>query len=175
MATETLNELLSRKKAGILARWQEKTLGSWAPDAAAFFERERNQFANPVGHTMREGTRALLDVLLEGFDADRACAPLNEMIKIRAIQDFTPAQALGFVFSLKDAVREELGAELDGRAMQAGWSELARQIDQVALFAFDIYTRCREQVCQLRINEIKRRVSRVMDRINNPNKRGTGP
>ena len=35
---------------------------------------------------------------------------------------------------------------------------------QIALAAFDIYTRCREQVCQLRVNEVKRRVSWAMER-----------
>ena len=38
-------------------------------------------------------------------------------------------------------------------------------VDQIALFAFDIYTRCREKVAELRINEIKRGVSAVMARL----------
>lgn len=175
MANETLHELLVGNKAGILARWQQKTLGSYAPDATAFFKRERNQFANPVGHAVREGTRTLLDVLLDGFDADRACAPLNEIVKIRAIQDFTPAQALGFVFSLKDAVREEIPGELGDPRLQDAWVEFCRQVDQLALFAFDIYTRCREKVCELRVNEIKRRVGRVMDRLNQEDADGVEP
>ena len=47
-------------------------------------------------------------------------------------------------------------------------SELAKleaDIDRIALAAFDVYVQCREQLCELRVNEVKRRVSWVMERM----------
>ena len=45
-------------------------------------------------------------------------------------------------------------------------TELERQIDRVALAAFDVFVQCREQVYELRVNEVKRRVSWVVNRMN---------
>jgi hypothetical protein len=49
--------------------------------------------------------------------------------------------------------------------LAADLAELDERVDRIALMAFDIYVRCRDQVCELRINEVKRRVSWVLDRM----------
>jgi hypothetical protein len=49
--------------------------------------------------------------------------------------------------------------------LSAEWSELESLIDQVALGAFDIYMKYRYQVYELRINEVKRNVARLAERI----------
>jgi hypothetical protein len=41
-----------------------------------------------------------------------------------------------------------------------------RKIDEVALSAFEIYAARREEVSELRINEVKRQVSWVMGKMN---------
>ena len=91
---------------------------------------------------------------------------LDDVIKIRAVQEFAPSQALAFVFLLKEAIRAELGSEVPRPACSAEWANLQRQIDQVALGAFDAYVRYRGQVCELRINEVKRSVAAIVERLN---------
>jgi hypothetical protein len=44
--------------------------------------------------------------------------------------------------------------------------EFEAKIDRVALAAFDIFSQCREQVLELRINEVKRSVAWAVDRLN---------
>ena len=146
------------KKAAIHKRWLEKTLETYAPDASAFFDRQKDPFANPVGQALRAGTETMLDCLLGEMDAEKICACLEEIIKIRSIQDFTPAQALSFVFSLKQVIREELKSDLN--------VELETRIDQLALFAFDVYVKCRERLYEIRVSEVKRSVSGLMRRLN---------
>ena len=163
----TLRDLLHSRRAAIQKRWLEKTLETYAPDTSAFFKRQKDQFANPVGQALRAGTQTMVDCLLDEdeMDAEKICSALEEIIKIRSIQDFTPAQAVSFVFSLRPVIREELKGELD----TARLAELARfeiRIDQLALFAFDVYVKCRERLYEIRVSEVKRSVSGLMRRLN---------
>lgn len=158
-------DLMRQRRNAILERWLEGALASYASDASKFFSREKDPFANPVGAGFRESAAAILDNLLEEFDAERVCAHLEGIIKIRAIQDFSPSRAVSFVFLLKDAVRRELrDADLDRRALDE-LASVDAAIDQTALFAFDIYVKCREQVYELRVDEVKRNVSAIMKRF----------
>ena len=161
----TLKDLLHSRRAAIEKRWLEKTLESYAPDASAFFERQKDQFANPVGQALRAGTRTMLDCLLGEMDAEKVCGCLEEIVKIRSIQDFTPAQALSFVFSLKQVIREEFEGDLDADK-SAELVQFEARIDQLALFAFDVYVKCRERLYEIRVSEVKRSVSGLMRRLN---------
>lgn len=161
----TVRGCLRDRKNIVLERWLDRTLASYAPDASNFFAREKNQFANPVGAALREGASAILDSLIGEFDAECVCGHLEGIIKIRAIQDFSPSRAVSFVFLLKDAIRCELrDVDLD-RPAQDELARIDAAIDQTALFAFDIYVKCREQVYELRVDEVKRNVSAIMKRF----------
>jgi len=73
---------------------------------------------------------------------------------------------VSFVFSLRSIVRDllpELETEPEYRRDLA---ELDNRIDAIALAAFDIYTEGREEVSRLRVNEMKRQVAWIMEKIN---------
>lgn len=161
----TLRDLLRINRQNIVEQWREYALSIYAPDASGFFNRERDRFANPVGHSLKTGTDGIYDGLSGGFDAEKICGHLENIIKARAIQDLSPSESVAFVFSLKSAIRKELGDRLTDSRLAGELTEVEAQIDQVALFAFDIYCRCRETVAELRINEVKRGVAAVMKRI----------
>jgi len=161
----TLKDLLHSRRAAIQKRWLEKTLETYAPDASAFFEGQKDQFANPVGQALRAGTQIMVDCLLDDMDAEKICSALDEIVKIRSIQDFTPAQAVSFVFSLRSVIREELKGELDA-ARLVELAQFEARIDQLALFAFDVYVKCRERLYEIRVSEVKRSVSGLMRRLN---------
>ncbi|MFH1755897.1 MAG: RsbRD N-terminal domain-containing protein [Candidatus Latescibacterota bacterium] len=161
-----LRDLLQQNKDSIIERWLEDTLATYSKDMSSFLNREKDRFANPVGHALRTGTRAIfINLLDDKMDPDLICSHLNDIIKIRAIQDFPPARAVSFVFLLKKAVRAGLGNNATNPRLAPGLNEIDTKIDQIALFAFDIYTKCREQMHELRVNEVKRSVSALMDRF----------
>ena len=81
---------------------------------------------------------------------------LDKVIRIRAVQEFSPSQALAFVFSLKEVIREVLGKEIRENHLQDQLLLIEKRIDALALRAFDVYVSCREEVYELRINEVKR-------------------
>ena len=86
--------------------------------------------------------------------------------KIRAVQEFSPSRAVGFVFCLKDAVRSVLGESLKDPAHASGLAELDGQIDRLALMAFDVYVQCRERFYELRVKELKRQIPWAVSRLN---------
>jgi hypothetical protein len=76
---------------------------------------------------------------------------LDPIIRIRAVQAFTPSKAISFVFSLKQILRQHLPG--DGRDGDVEMNDLDRQIDEMAMAAFDIYVTCREKIYELKATE----------------------
>jgi len=139
----------------ILEQWITRTIASYPGLAVSFLASEKDPFRNPVGHTLREGLATLLqellgDDLLGELNAERVQPALDAIIRIRAVQDLTPSQAVGFVFLLKPILRE-LAPEHDQ-------AQLHDRIDRVALMAFDKYMQCREQLADIRVSEGRRRM-----------------
>ena len=144
------------KKAAIGERWLASLLEAYGDDSATFFKQRKNRFANPVGQTYAESSRIILDEILGDMDTSLICTHLDEIIKIRAVQELTPAKALSFVFSLKDAIRDEIGGDVQVAEAAGDLRKIDVRIDQMALFAFDIFVMRREQVYSLRLNEIRK-------------------
>lgn len=168
----TFGELLQENKDAIVQRWLEGVLATYPGNSLALFRNQKDPFANPVGHSLRVATRGVFEALLEGMDAEKIRPYLHEIIKIRAVQEFSASEAVGFVFQLKEAVRAELGKAARDSRFSSGLAKLEGQIDQIMLAAFDVFVQCREQVYELRVNEVKRRVSWVVDKMN---QRGPDP
>ena len=159
-----IDDLLRDKKAVLTDRWVERTIETYPAESRSFFSRQKNRFANPVGRTLAEGLAATFDALLAEADAAELCRCLEEIIKIRAVQEFTPSGAVVFAMLLKDVIREELQDELDQPQIARELLDFERRIDQLALFAFDLFVRSREKMYQLRANEVERRVSTLIKR-----------
>ena len=107
-----LDDLLNEKKKTILENWFHAILESYPPDSINFFKNKKDQFQNPVGHTISEGIASIFDGLLGDFCREDIAAPLDRIVKIRSVQDFSPAQAVGFAFLLKDVIRNQVGEEI---------------------------------------------------------------
>jgi hypothetical protein len=161
----SLNDLLSAKQASIAQRWLDKTIQTYPPDTASFFKRERDEFANPVGAALRTGTRKLVSDLLEGAGPDALWSHLDPMLRVRSVQDLSASQAVSFIFLLKDAAREELADALQAPTLCSAYLRFEARIDALALLAFDVYTRCREQVHEIRVKDVTRRVSGLMRQL----------
>ena len=161
----TFAELLTKKQTAIVQQWLDEALASYAKDAAELFKKATDRFANPVGNSLREGTQGIFAALLQGAEAEEIRELLREIVQIRAVQQFSPSQAIGFIFALKDVVRKELG---DTARQPQYLDELAKfegQIDQIALVAFDLLVEYRTRVFDLRMGEMKRNVSWVLGKM----------
>ncbi len=161
-----LRDLLSDKKTAILKRWFDKVLETYPSDTTNFLKKQKNSSANPVGSTIFNGLEKILDKFLQGTDFDSSPDFLDNIIRIRAVQDFTPSQALHFIFLLKKAVSEELKEKIFAHNMHDELSALEDKIDSLALLAFDNYMKCREKIYELKANEVQRWTFRQVQKAN---------
>jgi hypothetical protein len=159
-------DLLLERKSSILKRWFDGIIESYPSDSSNFFKNNKDQFTNPVGCTFTEVIHGLFEELLQGGDSEKYFPYLNDIIKIRAVQDFSPSQAVSFVFLLKKAVREELKDELKRNQFSNEFNKLESEIDALALLSFDIYMKCREKIYEIRTNETRNMMFRLLKRAN---------
>jgi len=161
-----LKNLLAAKRTRIIKRWRELTLAAYPDDAQRFLKNEKNRFANPVGRTISEAIAVLYDELLKGEGSESVSSALDRIIRIRAVQDLKPSQAIGFIFQLKGII----GEELDTAAQESDFSEEIQEIeiaiDNMALMGFDIYTQCRQKIYEIRVSEVQGQVSGLLRRAN---------
>ena len=148
-----LIEALKNKKEKILSAWVERTLDSYA--APGFFKRSKDKFANPVGANIKEGLTKLYNLLLKGADPEEFAEPLDQVIRIRAVQDFSPAQAVAPILELKWVVKQVFSADKECRELLSELDSFDCDVDRAALAAFDLYMKCREQLHRARIRELK--------------------
>ncbi len=157
-----LTSLLTQKKSQILDRWIKLLYDSYPPETAIFLKKEKDKFDNPMGYGLSRGLDGLYDALVQEMETEQVLAALDEVIRIRALQDCAPSKALAFIFLLKNIVREELAEDLEEENLAAELADLDSRIDGLSLLGFDVYTQRREKICELKVNEVKNRVSGLM-------------
>ena len=158
-----ITEILNNKKEAIVRKWIDLILNSYPAEAANFLKLKKNQFGNPIGHTITINAEKIYDELINDCDFEKIKFLLDEIIKIRAVQSFSPSQALGFLFDLKKTVRDEFSVELEKKAIPDELSKLDLLIDQIVLIGFDLYMGSREKIFKIRVNEIKSRSYKAVE------------
>lgn len=159
-----LNKLLAQRKTSIVKKWFAATIETYPSDTAKFLNSRKDPFANPVGRTIYHGLEALFNELLKEMDHEVMRSFLDPIIRIRAVQNFSPSQATSFIFFLKDVIRNDIKKK-DFQAQL--FSELLlfeSKIDELSLTAFNIYMNCREKIYELKANEMKDRTFRAFER-----------
>lgn len=146
----------------IADHWSGLILATYPSDAARLMSTQTDPFANPVGGTVRRATRIILN---KGMDPDEpeVLDALHDIIRIRAVQEFSPSQAVGVVFLLKRSIREAFGNGASPLG-PADLTDLDSKVDAMALRAFDFYAEDRERIAQIRVRESHRMVRRLLQR-----------
>jgi len=161
----TLKELLTTNKSKILQRWLDLVLDTYPPETARFLKDEKDRFANPVAFTVKCNLELLLDDLLNNSAEKSTLLHIEEIIKIRAVQDFSPCQAVSFVWLLKEAILGELKVQIKTKEMCFELMKLESEIDKLSGVAFNVYSTCKNLIYQIRIKEFKAENSALMKMI----------
>jgi hypothetical protein len=149
-----LEELLVREKAAILKKWLQVVLETYPEESARFLEAQKDPFANPAGAAIRAALAALFeDLLRPAARASDQSVSLADLMRLRSVQGFPPSRAVGFVPALKRIIREVVGSQVDEDPLRAERQALEARIDLMALTAFDLFARCREELYELRVRE----------------------
>lgn len=160
-----LRDILAEKKPEIISRWADSVIETYPADTANFLKSQKDRFANPVGHAVAAGLSGIFDVLLSGNG--EAGPFLDDIIRVRAVQDFSPSGAVSFVFGLKEILRKTVSeAEASGPYDMGELAAIESSIDEMALKAFDIFVACRERLYEVKANELRRMTFRLIERAN---------
>jgi hypothetical protein len=160
-----INDLLVERKSKILKCWFDSILSTYPSDTLQLIEGQKNPFADSIaGQTIFQGIKDIFDELTGESDAGRINSYLDNIIRVRAIQEFEPSQAVEFIPQLKNIIRTELADEIGENRIFQDLLRLESKIDDYTLTAFDIYVKCREKIYELKANEMKNWTYRVVKR-----------
>ncbi|MBD3169509.1 MAG: hypothetical protein GF307_08500 [candidate division Zixibacteria bacterium] len=149
------NYIVSEKTA-ILNRWFDLIVNTYPDDTARFLKNRGDKFANPVGYTVADNIEILFDEICNEMDFERLNTALDNLLRIRSVQNFTPSQAVDVVYLLKKAIHLEVLEKCVNGQMLQQLLEIENRIDATALMAFDVYVKCREKIFEIRLNEARR-------------------
>jgi hypothetical protein len=157
-----LKNLLQEKRSRIIKKWCDVVLSSYPEQSQKFLRHQKDGIANPVGCTISEGIESIYDELLKESESDQISLFLDNIIRVRAIQDFSPSQAVSFIFGLKNIIREVLETEIRQGEISEELVAFESKIDDLALLCFDIYNKCRQKIFDIRVNEVRNESSRLL-------------
>ncbi len=159
-----LKRFLEERRPLILERWFEALIEGYPSEARRLISNiKKDRFENPLGHTLFEGLEGLFEVLLHKEKG--LTGSLETFIRLRAVQEFKPSEAVSFVFVLKDVIRRELSSLSDSRFMEE-FIALSAEIDEIALKVFDIYMESRERLNEVKVNELRNMTGWMLKKMN---------
>jgi hypothetical protein len=149
-------EFLQSQQEAISDEWLKSVCSTYNERYATFLRDGKDRFANPVGFVFKTAIAGVVHSLISG---EETRGHLTEVVRVRAVQEFSPSEAVGFVYPLRDAI-EKVCPRLSAQEK----SEIQKRIDELALEAFDIYMECREKLAQIKINETRRALFKLLER-----------
>ncbi|HMK59775.1 MAG TPA: RsbRD N-terminal domain-containing protein [Dissulfurispiraceae bacterium] len=160
-----LDELLKKQRSSIIDKWFNRIISSY-PDDTAEFLRKKSGFANPVGQTTFQGIQDIFDGLLLDAEPTEIEPFLDSIIRVRAVQNFSPSEAVDFIYQLKKIIREEISASFKDAEIRGELESLDSRIDSLALLSFDIFMKCREKLYDIKANELRDRTLWLLKKSN---------
>lgn len=160
-----LNEIIDSRKARILKHWVQYLIDTYPPESSKFLNSDKDRFSNPIGSTIVTETGLILEDLVAGKTPDQMGPSLERIVRLRAVQDFAPSEAVGFVFLLRKAIREALSPE-EREALGQELIETDERIEAIALKAFDLYLECVRGLYEIRVTEEKKKMYMLLKRAN---------
>lgn len=160
-----LMELMAERREIILKKWLESITASY-PHASSFLTQQKNRFANPVGYTIEETANAVLNAVIRREISTQTHDALDRFMQVRAVQDFTPSRAVDFLLTLKQIMRETFNNVIRGTDLGDEFQLSVSLIDRMVLISFESYTKYREKLYELKVNEFKHMAFRLLERAN---------
>lgn len=145
------------RREKIIGKWLDAVFATYPFETTGFMRTRMDQFGNPVGYATRRAAEVLYDAVC-GADVDQEAvhSALEAFIKVRAVQDFRPDQAVGTLFLIKPILREFFLVDALAAGTFQDYLEMESRVDTLALMAFNFYVADREVVFTERVTEQRR-------------------
>ncbi len=115
-----------------------------------------------MGNSISTALKEVFEGLLKNESSEKIKKYLDPAIRMRAVQEFTPSNSVGFIFYLKTIVRTFVKKEKNSKKLNQQLLDFESEIDVLALIAFDIYMGCREQIFTYKANHVRSRTLRLL-------------
>ena len=158
-----LATLLEQNRETILGKWFDLIAETYPRATSEFLAKQADRFRNPVGHAISQGIGPIYDQVVSAMNRDELLNALDGIIRIRAVQEFSPSEAVAFVFQLKAVIRDVMDEQLQRSERWDDLVDLESRIDRVALLAFEKYTECREKLHEIRNQQIESGTTRLRE------------
>lgn len=168
---EILN-FLSHHKKDIAGEWLRRTMEAYPAESLKVLQRNKDRFTNPLLHLISESIEKLFVELIQGLDRQKISSALEQIVKLKAVQDFTPSESLEFIFILKDIIRRYVKKHLEeqNKNISQELYFVEQQIDKLALIAFDMYVKDREKLFEIQVQEVKNQTYMLIRQANEMSK-----
>jgi hypothetical protein len=161
-----LQKLLEQQRTAIITRWFDLLTEAYPAENQKLLKSNKGQFNNPVGYNIKIGLEGIYEELIHDMDKEKLCMHIDKILRIKAVQDFSPADALLSLFILKKAIRGEIVPLLESEGIAiAEYINFEDRIDHIALLGFNIYVQCKEIIYQMRLDEVKKRCN-ILEKVN---------
>lgn len=155
-----INSYLTERSEQIVNKWLDYVIATYPVETGKFLKNQKDKFANPVGANLHKDLEVIFAQLLKEQSGPELDQAVDGIVRVRAIQDFVPSQAVALFMGLKNIVREELNRIEDFSYEQLLLFE--GKIDRLCLLSFDIYMKCREKVWELKAKEAQNRTKNLL-------------
>ncbi|MDH5297765.1 MAG: RsbRD N-terminal domain-containing protein [Desulfobulbaceae bacterium] len=140
----------------ILDKWHNRVIATYPEGGGAALKKEKDRFANPLGHNIIKALTAVYKHFCDATDLDTAMSAVEELVRIRAVQEFSASDAVSFIYLFKEVIKDENGGKKEATLSLDEWLAFEKRIDAIAFRVFDMYMDSRERIFKVRLQEFKR-------------------
>lgn len=148
-----LKKLLIKNKNAIAEKWIASVLQGNAQSVIEIESHRR--FANPQADRITQELEAQFENLIQENENCAGRFLCENLLRIKALSEEAPAEAVAFPFALRTIIRDQIAAELENNSLRAEFVQFEEKIERFALQVFQKYTENREKIFQLKLKEIK--------------------
>ncbi len=158
-----LEKYLVENRKKLVEKWVSAVIETYPPDSVSFFTKTKDPFANPVGNTIKRSIDLLFtEVVKKKMDRAAVQEAMEPIIRLRAVQEFTPSQAMAFIFSIKYLLKDALKKHLTDKDVERFLETVSANTEELMLVAVNIYAACRDKIYTLRINQSKESLKKLL-------------
>jgi hypothetical protein len=155
--------LLEKHRKAILREWVDSILKTYPAETYDFITKRKNFFMQTVGQIFNHSCEKILESLLRDEKPEDLRKYIDDIVRLRAVQDFKPSEAVGFFFNLKKIIRERFSREISENGLYDELLEFESSIDNACSVAFDVFMECREKLYELKANELRNWTYRIIE------------
>lgn len=141
-----VKKIIKERKESIAAKWVGRIFDSYPPERRQFLLENKDINSNPTGVTIISEINNILNELVAEKHSEKLNDYLENIIKIRLMQDYSPSNCVGFIMYIKDIIRDEIKNEKLDFKLISEIFVIESLVDDFALIGFDIYLQQKEKI-----------------------------